>query len=563
MSGNRRDPDDFNHTTPNIRINKPAEREDEADFNHTTPNIRVNQPSRGRAARGVEDEDAYGATTDLRKGARKQTNERDARIRDRYDISEENRSDYAHTTNLQQGRPAPETDYRPYEGSQTGALSSYTAPLASAPQARSQGARYAEQQEAPRPAPIPPPVAPQIPQNIPAQNAQAQVAQQNNAAQVAAATTATKSPLNSLLWLAGGAVLLLLCGVFIALYMLLGNPGFTLQVNAAPPQSDVYVNDLPRGVTATDGTITIQGLKAGTRNVRVAHEGYPDFNASVVGKDGGRETLEVKMTGAAQPAGLPARVDLKGPMILIPAGEFQMGDTVQPEESPVHSVTLPDYYIDEHEVTNAQYKEFITQTGGQSPVNPFWSTNYFEQYPDAPVVGISYAEAEAYAKWTGKRLPTEEEWEKAASWNPTAPEGQRKRRFPWGNTFVASNVLLGASLPIMVGKFPAGNASAYGVQGLAGNAPEWVDATYSPYPGNTVANPDYGKNYMVTRGGSFRAESPQDVRTTRRDRSDPAFKTTDRTNVDRTSSLIGFRTAIRADAPNLQDAFARTPKRRE
>ena len=562
MSGNRRDTDDFNHTTPNIRINRPSERDDEADFNHTTPNIRVNQPSRGRAS-GGDDEDAYGATTDLRKASRKPTNERDARIRDRYDIAEENRSDYAHTTNLQQGRPAPEQDYRPYDGSQTGALSSFTAPLTSMPDARSQGARYAEQSDVQSVVPPPPAVAIQPPPSSPAQSTQAQTAQ-HNAAHVATASTATARPLNTVLWFAGGAMLLLLCGVFIALYMLLGDPGFTLRVNGAPPNSDVYVNDLPRGVTSTDGTVTIQGLKAGTRNVRVAHEGYPDFNASVVGKDGGRETLEVKMTGAAaQPAGLPTRVDLKGPMVLIPAGEFQMGDTLQPEESPVHSVTLPDYYIDEHEVTNAQYKEFITATGGQSPVNPFWSTNYFEQYPDAPVVGISYAEAEAYAKWTGKRLPTEEEWEKAASWNPTAPEGQRKRRYPWGNNFVASNVLLGASLPIMVGKFPAGNASAYGVQGMSGNAPEWVDATFAPYPGNSAANADYNKNMRVTRGGSFRAGSPQDVRTTRRDRSDPGFKTSDRTNVDRTSSLIGFRTAIRADAPNLQDAFARTPKRRE
>ena len=101
-------------------------------------------------------------------------------------------------------------------------------------------------------------------------------------------------------------------------------------------------------------------------------------------------------------------------MILIPAGEFLMGS---PEgegnnnEHPQHKVYLDAFCIDKYEVTNAQYKQFMRATGHKAPSH--WDDDRYNQ-PNQPVVGVTWHDAAAYAKWAGKRLPTETEWEKTA-----------------------------------------------------------------------------------------------------------------------------------------------------
>ena len=116
-----------------------------------------------------------------------------------------------------------------------------------------------------------------------------------------------------------------------------------------------------------------------------------------------------------------------------------------------------------------------------------------------PVVGVNFADASAYAAWAGKRLPTEQEWEKAASWGPNAT---KKRSWPWGDDNDASRATLNTDHPANAGLKPDG-ASAYGVQDLAGNVMEWVDAFYQPYPNSTASDPNFGTNNRVVRGGNF------------------------------------------------------------
>ncbi|MCY7347309.1 MAG: formylglycine-generating enzyme family protein, partial [Pyrinomonadaceae bacterium] len=168
---------------------------------------------------------------------------------------------------------------------------------------------------------------------------------------------------------------------------------------------------------------------------------------------------------------LPKTIDYKSAMVLVAAGEFTMGSDADADESkPAHKVTLPAFYIDKTEVTNAEYKAFCDAAKKDYPPNPHLEKDYFIKRPNAPVVGVSFADAKAYAEWAGKRLPTEEEWEKAASWDESA---HSKRAFPWGDDFQKSDVAFGLTTISDVGKFSDG-ASSCGALDMAGNVLEWV-----------------------------------------------------------------------------------------
>ena len=168
-------------------------------------------------------------------------------------------------------------------------------------------------------------------------------------------------------------------------------------------------------------------------------------------------------------------------MVLIPAGEFQMGSDAH-ENAPVHTVYLDAFYIDKYEVTNALYKEFVD-------ANPEWSKtnidkrftrNYYlklweeNTYPEGkgnhPVEYVSWYAAMAYAKWKGKRLPTEAEWEKAARGDL---EGQK---YPWGNSIDPTKANYNDdSEDKVVDSTPVGTypPNGYGLHDMAGNAMEW------------------------------------------------------------------------------------------
>jgi gamma-glutamyl hercynylcysteine S-oxide synthase len=245
-------------------------------------------------------------------------------------------------------------------------------------------------------------------------------------------------------------------------------------------------------------------------------------------------------------AALPARAE-----VLVPAGPFTMGTDAEPwaldNERPAHTVELPAYWIDTAPVTNGQYAAFVDAGGYDDPrwwsergwahrraaglVAPqFWERDaggawwrrrfgIVEAVPaDEPVCHVCFFEAEAYAVWAGRRLPTEAEWEKAARVDPATG---RSRRYPWGDgepTAAHANLGQRHLQPAPVGAYPAG-ASPLGVHQLIGDVWEWTSSGWQPYPGFTVfPYPEYsqvffGGDYRVLRGGSFGTD-PAAIRAT-------------------------------------------------
>jgi len=196
---------------------------------------------------------------------------------------------------------------------------------------------------------------------------------------------------------------------------------------------------------------------------------------------------------AAEPK--PAKLNTKdgSVMITIPAGKFTMGSSDGGlMERPVHTVYLDTYQIGKYEVMVAQYRKFCKATGRKMPKAPSWGWN-----DNHPIVNVTWSDAAAYCKWAGGRLPTEAEWEKAA-------RGTNGRTYPWGNTWDKSkcaNPELGLrSTTAPVGSYPAG-ASPYGCMDMAGNAWEWCQDLFLPYPGSN--NTDYINTFRVLRGGCW------------------------------------------------------------
>lgn len=194
--------------------------------------------------------------------------------------------------------------------------------------------------------------------------------------------------------------------------------------------------------------------------------------------------------GNTQPALPPTYSDAHGRMVLVSAGPFHFG---KPGTSDAKTLDLPAFYIDETEVSNADYRRFCEVTGRTAP-----QTSDYNSHPDYPVSGISFEEAQAYALWAGKRLPTEEEWEKAA-------RGTDERTFPWGDTPWTSSV------PNQLQSVTAEpeRRSPYGAYNMAGNVWEWTASPYSPTPldmagmKRLVGGAHFSSAWQVIKGGSY------------------------------------------------------------
>ncbi len=201
-------------------------------------------------------------------------------------------------------------------------------------------------------------------------------------------------------------------------------------------------------------------------------------------------------------------------LVHIPAGAFLMGDDYGPREArPAHELTLPDYWISRYPITALNYAAYVT--AAHKPLPGLWPhpVRWLEE-GHRPVAAISWRDALGYCEWLGKetgrriRLPTEAEWEKAATWDS---ERGTKRMYPWGNDFdpaYANTVesLIAEATP--VDAYRVVGDSPYGVSDLFGNVAEWTLARYLPYP-YTERDGRHDLNlmgYRAARGGSFQSE---------------------------------------------------------
>jgi len=190
----------------------------------------------------------------------------------------------------------------------------------------------------------------------------------------------------------------------------------------------------------------------------------------------------------------------KREMVLIPEGKFYLGsDNYENDEKPLHVKYLKDFYIDKYEVSNNDYYRYIKATEGLFPKNWVGKTPN-KKNGDLPVL-VSYKEAERYSKWAGKRLPTEEEWEKAAKGLLFEKNGKstKEKKYPWGRKFNKKNI---KNKLVSVFSIPSGQSN-FGVFHLADNAMEWTASWYISYENNKSINIKFGKQYKVVRGGAW------------------------------------------------------------
>ena len=168
-------------------------------------------------------------------------------------------------------------------------------------------------------------------------------------------------------------------------------------------------------------------------------------------------------------------------MLPVPGGTFHMGNTAQgadPDEGPVHAVTLDGFYLDIHPVTHAAYAQCVEQGACRPPrlrVSPESRLAPTERFhtPQRPVTGVSQSDAAAYCAWRGARLPSEAEFERAA-------RGGDQRTYPWGDDPPDdTRAVFGQDVTADVGSCPAGKGP-YGHLDLAGNVWEWSRDLYDP-----------------------------------------------------------------------------------
>lgn len=272
-------------------------------------------------------------------------------------------------------------------------------------------------------------------------------------------------------------------------------------------------------------------------------------------------------TATEQPTEAPTQASTEEPteavagvagaaMVPIPGGTFEMGGS---GATRAHDVAISAYSIDRTEVTNAQYAECVADGGCEEPAStldysgdPYYGIESLGNYP---VIRVTWAQADAYCRWRGARLPTEAEWEMAARWNPASGV---QTLYPWGDewmpealNFCDASCLLderdesiddGYPEAAPVGSFPEG-ASAAGMLDMAGNVAEWVADWYDPgyyadSPAEDPAGPDQGEKRVV-RGGAWGIADPEVFRSTVRSSFAP----------DVSGPGIGFRCAASQSTP--------------
>jgi serine/threonine protein kinase/formylglycine-generating enzyme required for sulfatase activity len=341
------------------------------------------------------------------------------------------------------------------------------------------------------------------------------------------------------------------------------------------PGSDMSVEVEKRLRAAEQEQRMFLRTKEGPDHCRAYLDAYPKgwYRASVTerlarfgwtGDEVGRFGLQGQtpegITRGKKPGEYRCRWD-KAAMIYVPAGYFPLGTNdyyAEEEDGPEVMVYISAFFLDRYEVTNRQYRLFLTwckktktprkyshpaEPKGINHTPALWKDSRFNK-PDQPVVGVSWFNAYAYARWAGKLLPTEAQWEKAACANILK---RTKSRFPWGDSPPAVGMCNGdgrLDATVTVASLPRG-ASPFGAEQMSGNVSEWcldvflknalerLAARYPRNSGRYVKNPFHSKGSTrhSVRGGSF-ADGVDRLSATRR----RGFKGQDRT--------VGFRCAM-------------------
>lgn len=234
----------------------------------------------------------------------------------------------------------------------------------------------------------------------------------------------------------------------------------------------------------------------------------------------------------------------------IPAGQYLIGDDLHPAERPAHRVQLKAFALAPLPVSNAEYARFIEDDGYHNPdlwlpeawgfiqsegiLTPaYWNKRNYSSgpdFPDYPVIGVSWYEAMAYATWAKCRLPSELEWE-------TAGRGPEGLKWPWGNEWqdgLANTAEAGLNNIAPIGLFPSG-ASVFGIQDMIGNIFEWTSSLYLPYPYQADLEPEElrSKANRTLRGCSWNHRGHYFTRLSYRFQAEPTMRHSD----------IGFRVA--------------------
>lgn len=323
------------------------------------------------------------------------------------------------------------------------------------------------------------------------------------------------------------------------------NPRATRGGLALPsvPECMAYMRDVRRAALATVTSLDIDSQSPLTGEsfvFRMVLQHEYQHNETIL------QTLQLKR---GEPYAAPRRFEPPAPdaaapeagaMVRFPGGRVEMGtddrSVAYDNERPLHLVEIEPFWIDVHPVTNGEYLAFVEDGGYRRPdvwSGPGWSWReearleapeywkrtgggWSERFMNRvvvleerrPVCHLCYWEADAYARWAGKRLPTEQEWEAAASWDP---EAGQKHTYPWGEESPSqARANLDAVLfeTTEVGSYPCG-VSAIGCWDMLGNVWEWTSSDFRGYPGyETFPYPEYsevffGDEYKVLRGGSW------------------------------------------------------------
>ncbi|MGH9935145.1 MAG: SUMF1/EgtB/PvdO family nonheme iron enzyme [Blastocatellia bacterium] len=215
-------------------------------------------------------------------------------------------------------------------------------------------------------------------------------------------------------------------------------------------------------------------------------------------------------TPSSKQSGAPAPPATPDGMVFVPGGTFKMGrDGGDEFESPAHTVNLKPFFIDRREVTNEEYQRFVSATRYRAPAH--WAGGKIPGgQAKFPVVNVSWDDANAYARWANKRLPTEAEWEFAA-------RGTDGRVYPWGSRWNPNYANVGRGKKgslVETGRYAPG-ASPFGALDMCGNAWEWTSSDFKDYPGKKTASSLASAGLKVIRGGAYDVAPPSATSTYR------------------------------------------------